>query len=454
MAGRLLREIEGEVTELLSKLIRIDTSNPPGNEVKAAEFLADELGKEGFECEILESESGRGSIITRISGSGGKPSLLLLSHLDVVPAVADEWSVPPFSGLVKDGFVWGRGAVDCKNLVAAEVMVMKLLKRNNVKLKGDLIFAATADEEKGGRYGVGWLVKNHLDRIKAEYVINEGGGFSIPIGGRHVFTVQTSEKGVMWLKVRARGKPGHGSIPGAADNAVLRMAKVAHVLGDYRSRIRVTPTVRMFIEGLAKERGPTWQLLSRLLMNPLLADKILDEMAKSDLASAELLRAMLRNTIAPTVFHGGIKENIIPSECEAVFDCRVLPGEDRKSLLNEIRNVLVKARVELEKLEFSFLQAEEPSESPMNTPLYRYIENVLHSFEPNCRVVPFMMTGGTDSRFLRRVGCVCYGFCPLKVDVPLPEFLSMAHGVDERISIKNLVFSVSVLYELVKGFLA
>jgi len=443
-----MNEVRDEVVDLLSDLIRINTTNPPGNETPAAKFLAEKLGEDGLECDVVESSEGRGSVITRIKSKDGKRSLLLLSHLDVVPATPKEWSVDPFSGMIKDGFVWGRGALDCKDLVAIEALVMKLLVRNRVKPKGDIIFAATADEEQGGDLGVRWLVENHLDKIRADYVINEGGGHSIPIKGKHYFTVQTAEKGVMWLKIKAGGSPGHGSIPTLADNAVLRMAEVAWRLGTHRSRIRVVPTVKQLIKELSK-RGTMARLLSNVLTNPLSADKILDQMAKSERGMAELLRAMLRTTIAPTVIHGGIKENVIPSECEAVFDCRILPRQTRETLLREIRSVLKG----ISKLELEFIKADEPNESPLDTPLFKQIQETLREFVPNCSVVPFMTTGGTDSKFLRNAGSICYGFQPMETDLPLDKFLKMSHGIDERISIKNLVFGVSVLYQLVTKFM-
>lgn len=451
MCAHLLREVEEEVTTLLTELIRIDTTNPPGNETPAARFLAETLEKDGLKCEIIESSPGRGNVVTRIPGTGEKPNLLLLSHLDVVPAVAKEWMVNPFSGLVKDGFVWGRGAIDCKSLTAIETVVMKLLVRNRVKPKGDIIFAATADEEKGGDAGVGWLVKNHPEKIKAEYVINEGGGDSYPIMGRHVFRIQTAEKGVMWLKIKAKGIPGHGSVPGVADNAVLRMANVAVKLGTYKAKIKLVPTVKRFLEGLGRQNVSPWNLLKVLVANPSIADDILDKMAKEKKAIAESIRAMLRITIAPTIVHGGIKENIIPSECEGIFDCRILPGQTKETLLDEIKIVL--ADVEIEKLSFEFIQAGEPTESPIETPLFRMMEETLKEFEPDCMVVPFMVTGGTDSRFLRQIGSVCYGFQPLKVDIPYDEYAKLVHGIDERISIENLVFGVSVLYRLVEKFM-
>src|SRR4030042_2601581 len=201
MAVQMLKEVEDEVTHFLSDLIRINTTNPPGNETKAAKYLAENLSKEGFKCELYESAPQRGSIITRMKGTGEKPSLLLLSHLDVVAADAKEWSVDPFGGVVKEGFVWGRGALDMKGMTALEVMVMKLLKRNGVKLKGDVILAATADEEQGGLSGADYLLRNYPEKIFADYVLNEGGGLAVPIRNKKVYTGKTPEKRILWVRV-------------------------------------------------------------------------------------------------------------------------------------------------------------------------------------------------------------------------------------------------------------
>lgn len=451
LCAQLLHEVENEVTSLLRDLIRINTTNPPGNETLAAQFLAKILGNEGLKCEVIESSPGRGNVITHIKGTGEKPNLMLLSHLDVVPAVEKEWSVNPFSGIIKDGFVWGRGALDMKSFVAIEALVMKLLVRNHVKPKGDIIFASTADEERGGNAGVGWLIKNHPEKIEADYVINEGGGESFPINEKHIFTVQTAEKGVNWLRIKAKGSPGHGSIPGVADNAVLRMAEVARKLGTHRSEITLVNTVKQFLQGVAKEKTPLGNLLNSILKNPSTADKVLDEIAKKEKTVAELIRAMLRMTIAPTIIKGGIKENVIPSESEGVFDCRILPGQTKNDLLKEIKTAI--ADVDSTKLSFEFIQSDAPTESPSDTPLYKTIEKTLKEFEPTCSVMPYMVTGGTDSRFLRNIGSICYGFHPLKTDMPLDEFWRLVHGIDERISIPNLVFGVSVLYRVVEEFM-
>jgi acetylornithine deacetylase/succinyl-diaminopimelate desuccinylase-like protein len=451
MGVKLLDETREEVTALLSDLIRINTTNPPGNETPAAKYLAETLEREGFECEVLESAPGRGNLITRLKGTGEKPSLLLLSHLDVVAANPKEWSVNPFSGLVKDGFVWGRGAMDMKSMTAMEVMVMKLLKRRGVKLKGDVILAATADEERGGEYGAGWLVKNYPEKVRADYVINEGGGQAVPVDGKNVFTIQTAEKGILWFKVKAKGRPGHGSVPGAADNAILRMGRVVDRLGNHRAEVVLTPTVREFLEVMAREKREAGEALRLLLQNPAGADEVLDKLAQKDKGMAEELRAMLRMTITPTIIHGGVKENIIPSECEAVFDCRILPGQTPETALNYVKGLL--DDIGLDKLDFEIIQANEPSESPTNTPLYKLMVETLKKFDPNCAVTPILLTGGTDSRFFRKMGAVCYGFQPALSDLPYGEILKMVHGVDERISVRNLVFGTSVLYHVVEKFL-
>lgn len=452
MVLKLMEDVNEEVTAILSNLIKIDTTNPPGNETKAAEYLARILEEDGFECEILESAPERGNVITRLRGSVGKPRLLLLSHLDVVAANPKEWSISPFSGLIKDGFVWGRGAVDMKSMTAIEVMVMKLLKRNNVQLRGDVIFAATADEERGGQAGVGWLVKNHFEKVKAEYVINEGGGQAIPVNGRKIFTVQTAEKGILWLRVKAKGTPGHGSIPGVADNAILHMCRAIEKLGKYRDPLMLTSTVRHFIDVMAKESSHLGHLLNALMENPANGDEIINKVAEQDKAFAEELRAMLRMTISPTIVRGGIKENIIPSECEAVFDCRILPGQTIPEAFSKIKTILSSV-CDMEKLEFEVIQSNEPSESPIDTPLYHAIVHTLREFDPNCSITPLLLTGGTDSRFFRGLGAVCYGFHPMISDLPYGEILKMIHGVDERISIRNLVFGTTILYNVVERFL-
>jgi acetylornithine deacetylase/succinyl-diaminopimelate desuccinylase-like protein len=450
---QLMKEVEDEVTRFLCDLIRINTTNPPGNETAATKYLSENLSNEGFKCEFYESAPNRGSIITRLKGTGEKPNLLLLSHLDVVAANAEEWSIDPFAGVIKDGFVWGRGALDMKGMTAIEVIVLKLLKRNRVELKGDVVLAATADEEQGGLSGADYLLRSYPEKIFAPYVLNEGGGLAVPTRNGNVFTVQTAEKGILWFKVKAKGTPGHGSMPNVADNAIMRMNKVIEKLGNYRANVSLVPTVKRFLEEIGREDAALQEPFKRLLANPELGDQILDKLAKVSPQLAEEIRPRLRMTITPTIIHGGVKENVIPSECETVFDCRILPGQESAKTIALIKTLL--AEVDSEKLLFKSLQVQEPSESTAETPLYDAIAAALREFEPNCGITPILTTGGTDSRFFRRKGSICYGFQPMHPEEAVSgKVVKREHGIDERISIENLVFGTSVLYETVKKFMS
>jgi acetylornithine deacetylase/succinyl-diaminopimelate desuccinylase-like protein len=451
MPYQFLKDVEEEITRFLSDLIHIDTTNPPGNETPAANFIAKNLDKDGFQTQVLESAPDRGNVIARLNGTGEKPSLLLLSHLDVVAANPREWTVDPFAGTVKDGYLYGRGAIDMKGMTAVEVITLKLLKRNNVPLKGDVVLAATADEERGGEEGAGFLLRNHREKIYCPYVINEGGGLAIPQRKTLVFPVQTAEKGILWFKIKARGVPGHGSMPNLADNAILRMNRVVKTLANYKYPTVIVPTLQQFLTEMAKTNPDLNTPFTQLTNNPEQSEQILDDLAKSDRALAEEIRPRTKTTIAPTVIHGGTKENIIPSECEAIFDCRMLPGQSAAQTLDTIKMSL---KDEMDKLTFEIIQIHDGSESPTETPLYEAIKHVLGEAQPGCGVSPRLTTGGTDSRFFRQAGSVCYGFHPMRPDEPNDLLEHRMHGIDERITVENLVFGVSVLYETVKKFMS
>jgi acetylornithine deacetylase/succinyl-diaminopimelate desuccinylase-like protein len=453
MTGKLFNEIQSEVEHLLSDLIRIDTSNPPGNEMEAARYLAEILGEEGLDCEIFESAPRRGNLISRMKGSGKKPGLLLLSHIDVVPANREGWTVDPFEGTIKEGYVWGRGALDMKGMTAIEVMTMKLLKRNRVKLEGDLILAATADEEKGGKFGVDYLLRNHPEKIRAPYVLNEGGGGGVALATPkgNVFVIQAAEKGLLWIKIKVRGTSGHGSVPDSADNAILHMNRIIKKLGEYRFQPQLTQISTAFIQRLAEADASLEGPLRQLLAKPESYNQTLREVEAIAPNMATELRPRMKNTITPTIISGGVKENIIPSECEAVFDCRILPGQTTDQMLDLMKDLL--QDLDPEKITFEVIHAQEPSESPVDTLLFETITKVLRYFDPKCRVTPILMTGGTDSRFFRSMGSVCYGFQPRLAEMQYNKFFTREHGVDERISVRDLVFGTSVLYETVKRFL-
>lgn len=430
-------EIMKEVTSLLTSLIRIKTENPPGIETPAAKFLYNFLSKEGFEPEFLESSEGRGSIMAGLSGSGAR-SLLLLSHLDVVPATPRGWSVDPFSGIVKDGFVWGRGAQDCKGLVAMEALALALLKREGFKPKGKLIFAATADEETGGKAGAGWLVDNYPDKVRAEMLINEGGGEALPVYGKNHYLVQVAEKGVYWMRLGTRGTPGHASRPWLGDNALLKMCSIVEKLGTYHAPEETLDLVQNFV---SKIDG------GGLSANP---KTLLDRAEKIGKTEFEMTKAMLRMTIVPTVMKAGVKANIIPDEAEAVVDCRLLPGQD----LSYLKEHFKKALGSLEGLEMEPISDEPGTTSQHDTKLFRVIEDLVSKADPGSVCVPFMGLGATDSRYFRRkFGTVAYGFVPMKMDLPLEAFMKLPHGIDERISQNNLVYGTKFLVDLVRTIL-
>ncbi|MEM1810845.1 MAG: M20/M25/M40 family metallo-hydrolase [Thermofilaceae archaeon] len=431
------------VVDLLSRLIQVDTTNPPGNETPAAKMIVEELEGKGVDYRFLESAPNRGNVVAWVESREPGPSLLLLSHLDVVPAKPEEWSIDPFSGAVKDGFVWGRGALDDK-LSAAVMLRVFLDFAETGKFRGKLIYAATADEEMGGRMGAGWLVGNHPDLVKADYVINEGGGFEHP-GRRSLFLVQTAEKGVFWFKLKFKGRPGHASMPKSGDNALLKAAEAARRLGAKQPPVDLKLPAKRMIAGFLEARGVPPPL--RALLATRFGAGLIVKLAGD---SAPMIDAMLRNTMSPTVVQGGNKVNIIPSYCELSVDCRLLPGYGEEWVKSYVARALEGLEFELE-----FTHREPATESPLDTPLFHAIQDAVHSEVPGALVAPYMSTGGTDSRFFRTAfGSVAYGFVPLRADLPLRELLKMVHGVDERVSIKNVEFCYRVLTRTLEGFYA
>jgi acetylornithine deacetylase/succinyl-diaminopimelate desuccinylase-like protein len=433
--------IRDEATRYLQDLIRIDTTNPPGNETKAAEYLAAVLKREGIEPTILESAPGRGNIVARLKGDGRAAPLLLMVHIDVVPAEADQWTHPPFGGDIADGFLWGRGTLDTKELAAMELMVLLMLKREGKPLARDIIFMANADEEAGGRLGAGWMVKEHPDLIRAEYAINEGGGFGLDILGQRFFTCQVAEKGTARFAMRTRGRPGHGSQP-HRDNSVLKLADAIQRIGAAEFPHHATATVKLFIEGVAAKLGKPYD---RDLLTLLDAKKYRATMERLPLDEGmrSMFYAMLHNTVTPTMLHAGSKVNVIPSVAEAKCDARVLPGQTSHDLLHELRAVIGKD------VEIEFMDDTPALESDYRTPLFDTIARVMARHEPKAPVLPYLVVGATDARHVKKLGTKVYGFAPMLA--PTSE-LDRVHGHDERIAIENLGFGTRVLYEVVKEF--
>jgi len=429
----------------LRDLIRFDTTNPPGAELLAAQYVGDVLRREGFDPVVLESAPGRGNVIARFRGDGSAGALLLMSHLDVVPADPDEWDHSPFAADKADGYIWGRGAVDTKQLTAMQLALLITLKRENVSLKRDIVFAATADEEVGGALGMGWLIQNHPDWVDCEYAINEGGGFGVDVGGRRLYVCQTGEKGVCWIKLTANGTPGHGSIP-RADNAVAKLCQAVARLSRARLPQHRTVTVEHMVRALAAAQKGVASFVLPLVLNPVLEGVILSRM-EGQTEFAAVLRACLHNTVSPTVLRAGQKSNVIPSEAVAHVDGRLLPSQRTEDLLREIQPYLGDG------IEVELLQSSTPYESEHDSPLFALFQEVLAEHDPGCGVVPFLVPGSTDGRFLAAKGVRVYGFSPFKHE-PGMSMLELAHARNERISLANVEFGTNVLYDVVRRFCA
>ncbi len=431
-----------EAVRHLQALLRIDTTNPPGNEMAAVEYLAGVLRAEGYRPIVLEAAPRRGNLVARYAGDGSAAPLLLYGHTDVVPADPGEWRHPPFAGDVADGYVWGRGALDMKSMVVMALMTMLLLKRHADALRRDVIFAATADEEIDSDVGAGWLVTRHPDLVRAEYGLSELGGYSLHIHGRRFYPIMTAEKGVCWMTIRARGRPGHGSVP-KDDNALLELARAIARVAGRPLPLHVTPTAADFIQRLAGAIDPLRAVGLRALLSPLTHNLAAAGLGRNGLG--EGLRAILHNTVSPTQLSAGMKANVIPAEAVATLDGRMLPGFDRDAFLAELRPRLG------DRIEIDIDHYSGPIEVPADTPLFHAIEANLRRHDPAGIVLPYMLTGATDAKLFGQLGIRCYGFSPLRL-APDEPFDALIHAPDERVSIDALSFGVQVLYETVSDF--
>ncbi len=436
--------IRDEATALVQELIRFDTTNPPGNETPCVEYLAATLRAEGIEPVVLESAPGRGNLVARLRGNGALLPLLLMGHVDVVPAEAGKWRHPPFSGDLVDGIVWGRGATDMKQMVAMEVMTLRLLKREQVPLARDVILMVNADEETGGRLGAGFMAEHHPDLIRAEYALNEGGATCIELDAKSFFVCSTAAKGTARFKLRGHGEPGHASQP-HRKNSILPLSKALVKLVETPLPLQVTKTARAHVEALAAGVSP--ELAANLLA---LLDPATHEAAMAALPLAEpvkrRLSAALHNTATPTILRAGAKINVIPAEAECEVDCRVLPGITLETVQGQVRAV-VGDEVELE---FGpFLPG---LESDPDSPLFDTIRQVLIQHEPGAMLVPGLITGGTDAKRVKDLGIKVYGFVPMRYEGP--SMTGLGHNHDERVSVANLAFGTRVLYDVVKSFCA
>ena len=424
-----------EAVNILRDLIQIDTVNPPGNEGRAAQCLADLFEREKIDYQLL-GERGRENFVASL-GEGEK-ALLFLSHTDVVPVSEENWDIPPFSGEIKDGFIWGRGALDCKDLVAAEACALIRIKRENIPLKGRLIFAAVADEEKGGEVGAKLLTEKYPEVIRANFAINEGAGEYIDVNGEKLYLLQTGEKGPCWSRLKAYGISGHGSRPSLADNAVVKMAGAVHGLGTYTPEIVVIPEVKQLIETYMKLRG------DKIEVTPENMDRIIDSI--EDRFFAEGLRAVTRMTVSPNIIKGGKKVNIIPEFCEAEIDIRTLPGQNEAYVRKELEPLLAECQLEI-------VHHHPANFSPAHNEYYALIEKTVKEVLGDVPCSPYVLSGATDSYYLRKIGIESYGVSLLSPGFPT-ELLKTVHGSNERIDVKSMEVKTEFLYRLAKTYLS
>jgi acetylornithine deacetylase/succinyl-diaminopimelate desuccinylase-like protein len=421
---------QDEVIGLLSELIAINTSNPTHPERPAAEWVAAKLDDVGIESQIIEAAPGRASTIARIEGSGpGRAPLLIHGHLDVVPAEASEWSLDPFAGELRDGYVWGRGAIDMKDMDAMILALVREWARTGRKPPRDLVLAFVSDEEAGGRQGAHHLVDHHPGLFAdCTEAISEVGGFSVSLDeNRRLYLIQTAEKGINWLRLRATGRPGHGSMV-HDDNAVTRLAAAVSRIGAYEHPVVVTDTVRRMVEAIAAATG--------LDLDPDDPEAWLPQLG----GMARMIGAVIRNTTNPTMLAAGYKTNVIPSSAEATIDARFLPGQEQ-AMLSAIDELLG------EGVDREFIVQDIAVETSFDGALVDAMSAALRAEDPGAFPVPYLMSGGTDAKSFSTLGMRCFGFSPLLLPPDL-DFTALFHGIDERVPVDALQFGVRVLDRL------
>jgi acetylornithine deacetylase/succinyl-diaminopimelate desuccinylase-like protein len=430
-----------EAIRLFQGLIRIDTTNPPGNEGKAAEYLKTQFESNGIDCEVL-GEPGRENVIAKISGRRDRPRLLFEAHADVVPAAGvGTWTHPPFSAEIADGWIYGRGAWDDKFDVAVQAMSLILLKRQDVKLNGALLYAAVADEEVAGS-GAAWLTQKVPEKVAAEYVVGEGGAPPIQLGRQRIYWITTGEKGLAWFKLTAKGRAGHGSVPTLADNASVKMAKAFINLSNLKTKVTIIDEVARAIKTvvfafLGEEEGSK---IIESQLNEQGIDTLLDTIASKDKDAAEELRALTRMTISPNVIKGGTETNVIPGTCESKVDIRLMPGQNRDYATQVIKECVRGLDIDLDVTDYT-----DASLSPTNTEFYNIIKATTEELASGCSVLPRLSTGMSDSRFWRALGSIVYGCVPISPDVRLSDILPGVHGVDERMNVGSLEYATKFL---------
>jgi acetylornithine deacetylase/succinyl-diaminopimelate desuccinylase-like protein len=424
----------------LQAMIRMNTVNPPGNELQVARYLADQLGREGIETHLFEPAPGRGSVVARLKGNGSKRPVLIMAHMDVVGVERSKWSVDPFAAEVKDGYLYGRGAIDDKGMLAANLETMLLLKRNVVdkggQLSRDVIFVANSDEEQSGEWGMAWLITNHPELIEAELALNEGGRTRV-VGGKPLYVaVQNTEKVPHTVTITARGPGGHASIP-LAGNAILRLGRALAAISSHKEPVQLNPTTREFFS----ELGRVWtdDAERRAMADVASSDQGRVRRGARSLERIPVFDALLRNGMSATIVQGGIRTNVIPTEATATLNVRTLPGQSIDDVVARLRRAVNDSLVDVAVTG----RGEDAPASDFHSPMFAAIRESALALDPSLAVVPYMSTGATDSARLRNWGMQAFGLLPFPMNQDDEDRM---HGNDERVSLAGLDFGVRMIY--------
>jgi acetylornithine deacetylase/succinyl-diaminopimelate desuccinylase-like protein len=425
-----------EAINYLKEYLKINTTNPPGNEKLGAEYLANIFQANDIEAKILETGNNRACLYARIKGTGKKRPIILLNHIDVVPAEAKDWQYPPFAGEIHDGEIWGRGALDMKGFGIAQLEAMLMLKRSGKTIDRDIIFLATPDEEAGADFGAKYFVEHHAELVKdAEFLINEGFFIDSDNKGKaRYWGVDVAEKSVLWLKLTALGDAGHASMP-LKDSSTNRLVKALNKIIENSPKAMVLPAVNEYFKQISTTvDGPLkqdYENISAAVEKPARYQEILKDKLKS---------SMLRNTISLTVFKAGYKTNVIPGEASAEIDCRLLPGVKQEDFIAQIKNIIADPAINISVLDWQYAGA-----SPYDTDYFKAIKVVANAESPNTPVVPVIVPWFTDSHWFRDLGIIAYGFQPFRIDA---EHLGTMHGKNERIQIDVFLEGIKNTYKV------
>lgn len=437
-AANAVDKFAQEAPERLLEYLGIDTVNPPGNEIRGAEYFARHLKAAGIKYHMEESAPGRGNIWAKLSG-GKKPGIVLLNHIDVVPANKKYWSVAPYQGTVKDGFIYGRGAIDMKGLGITQFQAFLSLAASKKKLNRDVWFIATADEEAGGSYGAGWLVEKHPEIFKnVGFLLNEGGGGSRS-GDKVGFSVEVTQKVPLWLRLKATGRPGHGSAP-QVETSVTRLLKAGHRITTTNFKARVIEPVQELFANIANSQPDEFKTQYADISKHIHDTEFMLELQMKNPGH----HSLLRDTCSATRIEGSSKINVVPAEVMLELDCRLLPDQDLDVFQNNLEQLIADPNIEIERI-MGFTAAISRSD----TTLFKQIEAVTAKHYPGSRVIPGVSTGFTDSHFFRDMGIVAYGFGPFVVE---PMNFRGVHGNDEKVSIDNMIKGTQLLRDLLESF--